>query len=327
MADPSGPPPHDQRPADLFPCADSVHRAIDDWRRRLADEKRASPHTVTAYLTDLRGFLTFIAGHHGAAPDLADLAALRAADFRAWLASRATDGVSRTTTARALSSIRGFFRYLDREGLAHNAAITVIRAPRLPQSIPKALTPVDALQVLDTAASMDDRPWIGYRDIAVLSLLYGAGLRVSEALALTSGQIAGNGTPPETIVIDGKGGKQRAVPLLPIIHDAVGAYLATCPYHIGPQDPLFVGVRGRPLNDRAVRNAMQHVRAALGLPSTATPHALRHSFATHLLGAGGDLRSIQELLGHTSLSTTQRYTSVDTEQLLAVYETAHPRAR
>lgn len=308
----------------LFPCAPGVQHAIADWHRRLADEKRASPHTVTAYLTDLRGFLTFLSGHLGTAPSLADLAALRAADFRAWLASRAATGVTRTTTARGLSSIRGFFRFLDREGLAHNAAITVIRAPRLPHSIPKALAPAEALQVLDTAATVDDRPWIGYRDIAVLSLLYGAGLRVSEALALTRNHIAGN---TNTIVIDGKGGKQRAVPLLPVIHDAIGAYLATCPHHIGPADRLFVGVRGGPLNDRTVRAAMQHLRAALGLPHTATPHALRHSFATHLLAGGGDLRSIQELLGHTSLSTTQRYTAVDTEQLLKVYETAHPRAR
>lgn len=300
-----------------------MQSAVAAWHQRLAHEKRASEHTVTAYLTDLRGFLTFISGHLGNAPDLGDLADLRAADFRAWLACRAGEGTARTTIARALSTIRGFFRFLDREGLAHNAAITVIRAPRLPQSVPKALAAEEALQVLDTATDLDDRPWVGHRDIAILTLLYGAGLRVSEALSITRGAITGQ----DSLVITGKGDKQRVVPLLPVIHEAVDQYLATCPHQLQANDRLFVGIRGKPLNPRAVRDVMQRLRGALGLPNSATPHALRHSFATHLLGAGGDLRTIQELLGHSSLSTTQRYTAVDTEHLLSVYDAAHPRAR
>jgi integrase/recombinase XerC len=300
-----------------------LRAAIGLWTAWLAGERRASPHTVAAYGRDLAGFLDFIAEHQGERPDLAMIPGLSTADFRAFLAYRAGKGIERASLARGLSVIRGFVKFLDRRGLAANTALAALRAPKLPHSVPKPLTVADAIEAVDTVAAMNASEWQGRRDTAVLALLYGCGLRISEALGLT------RGTAPlgDTLIITGKGQKQRMVPVLPAVRAAVDDYLAACPWRPPPNGPLFVGARGGPLHPRLVQGKMTALRGFLGLPDTATPHALRHSFATHLLGGGGDLRAIQELLGHASLSTTQRYTGVDTERLLAVYEAAHPRAR
>ncbi|MCH7694400.1 MAG: tyrosine recombinase XerC [Proteobacteria bacterium] len=304
----------------------AVVSAIEDWRGWLAHERRASRHTVDAYGRDLAAFFRFLAGHLGFPPGLRDLDGLTPADFRSYLASRAGQGLGRTSVARAMSTLRGFFRFLDRAGLARNAAIGAIRTPRIPQSIPKALTEVDARMAVEAVGDLSDEPWVARRDTALLLLLYGCGLRIGEALALNRGQ-APTAKAGGTMVVTGKGNKQRMVPVLPVVARAIDGYLAACPYPLGSDDPLFVGVRGKRLNPGVVQRQVRRLRALLGLPETATPHAFRHSFATHLLSGGGDLRTIQELLGHASLSTTQRYTAVDAGHLTAVYRKAHPRAR
>jgi integrase/recombinase XerC len=292
------------------------------WAGWLAGERRASPHTVAAYGRDLAFFLDFLTEHLGELPSLAAINSLRPADFRAYLARRAGDRVDRSSLARALSVLRGFVRFLHRRGLASTMALAALRSPKLRQSVPKPLTIDDATSALDAAGGLAANRWQGKRDTAVLTLLYGCGLRISEALGLTRA-----GAPlGETVAITGKGGKQRFLPVLPAVRQAVADYLAACPHMLEREGPLFVGARGGPLNPRLVQRQVVLLRGFLGLPEAATPHALRHSFATHLLGAGGDLRAIQELLGHASLSTTQRYTSVETERLLAVYDAAHPRA-
>ncbi|MCC7276048.1 MAG: tyrosine recombinase XerC [Alphaproteobacteria bacterium] len=306
--------------ADVTAAAATLADARAAWAAWLAAERRASPHTLAAYGRDLGAFLDFLADHLGGPPSLADLLALRPADFRAWLARRAGDGYARTSTARALSVVRGFVRFLDRRGFGHAPALAAVRAPKLPRSVPKALAPAGAAALLEVA---DDaaRPWIAARDVALLSLLYGCGLRIGEALALPR-RAAPLG---ETLTVLGKGRKERRVPVLPAVRTAVADYLRLCPYR--GDGPLFLGARGGALQPAVVQRRVRDLRRALGLPETATPHALRHSFATHLLAAGGDLRAIQELLGHASLSTTQRYTDVDTARLVEVYNRAHPRAQ
>lgn len=312
------------RPAGLIAAPDAA-QAAEDWYRWLVDEKRTADLTLEAYRRDLSAFLAFVRDHRGGPPGLATLAGLTTADFRAWLASRADprDPYARTSTARALSAVRGFFRFLDKRGIAHNPAIGGVRTPKLPHAIPKPLTEAEAGDLLDLVATEARHPWVAARDIAVLTLLYGCGLRIAEAIGLDRRE-APKG---ETMVITGKGNKERLVPVLPVVRRAIDDYLRVCPHPLGPDDPLFVGVRGGRLSPRTVQALVQKLRGLLGLPETATPHALRHSFATHLLAAGGDLRAIQELLGHASLSTTQRYTDVNAEQLLKVYDRAHPRAR
>jgi integrase/recombinase XerC len=314
-------------PAGLTDTALSVGRdladAIQGWLDWLAVERRASRHTVAAYGHDLSAFLSFLAEHRGGPQDMADLESLSPSDLRAWLAHRATLGFKRTSTARALSVVRAFFAFLDRNGLAHNAAAKVLRTPRLPRAVPKPLSHRDARDSAARIADMASLPWIGLRDAALLTLLYGCGLRIDEALSLPRGVVPFG----EVLRVKGKGGKERLVPVLPAVKDAADQYLAACPYALGPRDPLFVGARGKRLQAAVVQRQMRKLRAYLGLPETATPHALRHSFATHLLGSGADLRAIQELLGHASLATTQRYTEVDGEHLAQVYSRAHPRAR
>ena len=298
-------------------------KAVADWQRWLADERRCSPHTCAAYARDLDGFLRFLAGHLGGTPGLRDLEALKLADFRAWLARLAGSGHKRTSTARALSVLRGFFGWLERNGLGANHAIRALRTPKVPHAVPKALSIDEAQEAVDTVGTLAADDWIGLRDIAILTLLYGCGLRIAEALSLTRGDAPFGAT----LTVTGKGNKQRMVPVLPIVGDAVDAYLNACPWRMASDEPLFVGSRGGPLRARIVQRQMQTMRPLLGLPETATPHALRHSFATHLLAMGGDLRSIQELLGHVSLSTTQRYTEVDAGRLVEEYRATHPRAR
>ncbi|HEX3537393.1 MAG TPA: tyrosine recombinase XerC [Stellaceae bacterium] len=310
-------------PLARFSAADDLRSAIATWAAWLAGERRASPHTIAAYGRDLAFFLDFLTEHLGEPPALGSFGALAAADFRAWLARRASEGIERSSIARGLSVVRGFLRFLERRGLAASPALAVLRAPKLPYSVPKPLTAPDAIAAVAAVAEIEKSVWQGKRDAAILSLLYGCGLRISEALGLKRSEAPQR----EMLAITGKGRKDRLVPVLPVVREAVADYLAACPYPLPPEGPLFVGARGGPLSPRLVQRRMQALQVLLGLPDTATPHALRHSFATHLLGGGGDLRAIQELLGHASLSTTQRYTSVEAERLLAVYDSAHPRGR
>jgi integrase/recombinase XerC len=309
-------------PLARFSAADDLRAAIGLWAAWLSGERRASAHTVAAYGRDLAFFLDFLTEHLGELPSLTAIDALRPGDFRAYLARRAQDGIARGSLARGLSVLRGFVRFLQRRGLAQTTALAALRSPKLPHSVPKPLTVEDAAGSLDSAVEVANKQWEGKRDTAILTLLYGCGLRLSEALGLSRGEAPLG----EMLAITGKGGKHRLLPVLQAVREAVAEYLAACPYELDKDGPLFVGSRGRPLNPRIVQRQMTALRGFLGLPETATPHALRHSFATHLLGAGGDLRAIQELLGHASLSTTQRYTSVETERLLAIYDAAHPRA-
>lgn len=304
-------------------AAPDLAAAAAAWIERLRSEKRASPHTLAAYARDADAFVSFLAEHIGGEPDLAALKALRPADFRAWLAARANAGLERTSTARALSALRSLFHHLDRAGLVHNAALGAVKSPKLPRAVPKPLTERETFDLIDNAELDAAEPWIARRNAAVLMLLYGCGLRIAEALSLTRADAPAG----ETMTITGKGRKQRMVPVLPAVREAVSAYIASCPHALAPEAPLFAGVRGGPLHPRIVQGLIQKLRPLLNLPETATPHALRHSFATHLLAGGGDLRTIQELLGHASLSTTQRYTAVDAKKLLDVYDEAHPRAK
>lgn len=310
-----------------FSVAQDVSSAIDDWTRWLETERRASKHTADAYRRDLAAFFAFLGDHLGGEPSLADLQDLKTADFRSYLARRTAEGLARTSLARSMSTLRNFFRFLDRNGLVHNPSIDAVRTPKTPSSIPKALTAEDALAAVKAAAELQDEPWLAKRDMAIMLLLYGCGLRIGEALALNGGDIGADKNTDGTLRVTGKGNKERIVPVLPIVAAAIDGYRAVCPHAIDRDDPLFVGKRGARLNAGVVQRQMRHVRALLGLGDSATPHALRHSFATHLLAKGGDLRTIQELLGHASLSTTQRYTAVDEERLRRVYDDAHPRAR
>ncbi|MFP6749105.1 MAG: tyrosine recombinase XerC [Alphaproteobacteria bacterium] len=297
--------------------------AVGRWMQWLRSERRYSQHTLIGYDRDLNGFLDFLVQHLGQAPGLDDLADLRALDFRAYLARRRGDGLGPASLARALSAVRGFFRFCERQGLVANAAIHDLRTPKRPHGVPKPLTVNEAATALAEVTIVSEEPWVQARDLAVLALLYGCGLRIAEALDLNRGQAPFG----EALMVMGKGGKERLVPVLPVVRHAAAAYLKLCPHDVPATGPLFLGVRGGRLNQRIIRAQMQTLREALGLPSTATPHALRHSFATHLLAGGGDLRTIQELLGHASLSTTQRYTEVNEAHLLRVYRKAHPRER
>lgn len=314
----------DPVPLARFTAAPDLQQIIAQWQNWLASERRASPHTVAAYGRDLAAFLDFLAAHLGTLPGLGELGGLVPADFRAFLAARARDDIKRSSAARGLSVLRTFFRFLDRRGVVRNSALAAVGTPKIAKPVPKALSVGDAAATLDTAASVANRRWLGLRDVAILTLLYGSGLRIGEALILTRRAAP---LAPGTLMVSGKGGKQRMVPVLPAVAGAVRAYVEACPYPLAPDGPLFVGARGGPLNPRIVQGQMAKLRIALGLPDGATPHALRHSFATHLLAGGGDLRAVQELLGHASLSTTQRYTAIDAGRLAAVYDEAHPRAK
>lgn len=314
-------------PSDLIAKSD-LARAASDWFTYLATEKQLAEKTREAYARDLTGFLGFLASHFGGRPSLATLGKLEPRDFRAFFAARRGDGVSSRSLARTLSALRMFFRFLDRRGILKNDGILAVQAPKLPHGVPKPLS-VDAAVTItgdsDSGLSPETPEWVMARDCAVLMLLYGSGLRISEALGLNREE-APLGRR-DVLRITGKGNKERAVPVLPVAQKAIQRYLDLCPFDVPSEGPLFVGVRGKRLSPRIIQLLMQRLRAALDLPASATPHALRHSFATHLLGHGADLREIQELLGHASLSTTQIYTEVDTARLLKVYDGAHPRAR
>ena len=299
------------------------HAARQDWIRWLTDERRAAPNTIKAYVSDLDDFADFMATHLGERLDAPALAGLCHADFRAWIAARRRRGLGAATNARAISAVRSFFRRLDRQGRVHNPTALSLQAPKKPHRTPRAITPEQALDLVAAPVSAGGAvDWQAARDHAVLCLLYGAGLRISEVLGL---QVA-DAPLPRTLRITGKGNKTRVVPILSALRDAVETARQACPHAESPERSLFVGARGGPLRPETVQAAIRRLRGSLGLPESVTPHALRHSFATHLLGAGADLRSIQELLGHASLSTTQIYTEVDTESLYSTYSRARRAA-
>lgn len=315
--------------AQLFAvAAKDVRAELKRWLEFIAAEKRLSPKTCEAYARDVGFFLSFLAGHLGDKPKLADLSKLAPADIRSFLAFRRANGIEARTLQRSLAAARSFARFLEREGRGKSDALTAVRAPKVAKTLPRPLDAQSALALADpaTRAYEEREPWVLARDAAVLSLLYGAGLRIAEALSLKRSRIPAPGTA-DTITVTGKGNKARMVPLIPQIARAINDYIAICPFDLPEDEPVFRGEKGGPLSPRIVQLAMERMRGALGLPDSATPHALRHSFATHLLARGGDLRSIQELLGHASLATTQIYTQVDTTHLLEAYRAAHPRAR
>ena len=305
----------------------AVVKALTDWQDWLTHEKHYSAHTLDAYSRDVISFFKFLGRHLGHAPGLEDLDRLSTRDFRGYLARRNLDGLERTSTARAMSTLKTFFKYLVREGRIKNTIIQTVRIPKVPKSIPKALSIEDALTALDVVEELSDELWVGKRNKALLTLLYGCGLRLGEALKLSRDEGLRALDGDASLVISGKGGKQRLVPVLPAVSKAIQDYLDVSPFQFEGDAPLFVGVRGKRLNPAIAQKTVRELRALLKLPDSATPHALRHSFATHLLGGGGDLRTIQELLGHASLSSTQRYTEVDGEHLSMVYDATHPRAR
>ena len=308
----------------LVSARPDLQTARAEWLASLKDERRLARLTLEAYERDTRQFLQFLTGHCGGAPGLSDIASLRPADLRAFLAARRADGAAARTLGRGLAGIRSFLRFLEKRGLANAAGAGALRAPRAPRGLPKPLTAADAKRVSSGEGQLAEEPWVAARNAAVLALLYGSGLRIGEALGLKGTDIAAIRGGALRVV--GKGGKTRIVPVLPLVVEAVAEYQRLCPYQLGAEAPLFRGARGGPLQPAIIQREMRKMRIALNLPDTATPHALRHSFATHLLARGGDLRAIQELLGHASLSTTQVYTAVDTSRLLEIYENAHPRA-
>ncbi|MDV3252244.1 tyrosine recombinase XerC [Devosia sp. BK] len=297
-----------------------IQAQIAAWMRELGSVKRLAPKTLEAYGRDVGQFMSFLSGHMGGAITLQSLKELRAADIRSFMAQRREESLGSRSLARVLSSLKNFFGFLERENILATEAFNAIRTPKIPKSLPKALTVVEAKQTITGVDEMEEEPWIAARDMAVISLCYGAGLRIAEALALTKGDLEA-----EVLRVTGKGGKIRMVPLIAPVRQAIETYLQLSPYKLWEEDPLFRGKKGGVLSPRIIQLRMQQLRSALGLPPSATPHALRHSFATHLLGKGGDLRAIQELLGHASLSTTQIYTAVDTERLMESYAKAHPR--
>jgi len=304
-------------------AAPDVNAEIARWLGYLGAERRMSPKTLDAYARDVGQFLEFLGRHLGEPPSLEALAGLAPADVRAFMAARRADGLGSRSLMRVLAGARSFARFLERNGKGKVGALSAVRAPKVARTLPKPLAVAAARRVadVDLRAGEAREPWVLARDAAVLALLYGSGLRVSEALSLKRRDLATG----DAMTVTGKGNKTRMVPVLPQVAKLIADYIALCPFDLPDDGALFVGSRGGPLSPRIVQLAMASLRGALGLPDTATPHALRHSFATHLLARGGDLRAIQELLGHASLSTTQIYTAVDSERLLEVYKSAHPR--
>ncbi|MGA7999525.1 MAG: tyrosine recombinase XerC [Bradyrhizobium sp.] len=309
-------------------CADSsITLEMTHWLSHLRSERRLSPKTLEAYARDLRQFLGFLSQHWGARVTLPRFAALEASDVRAFLAMRRADDIGGRSLMRALAGLRSFGRFLEREGRGKVGALSAIRAPKVGKTLPKPVPMAAAKRFADAdeRAGEERDPWIWARDAAVMALLYGSGLRISEALGLKRREVPLPGEG-DVLIVTGKGNKTRMVPVLQNVLALVQDYVAMCPYPLPPESPIFVGARGGPLSPRIIQLTMERLRGSLGLPDSATPHALRHSFATHLLSRGGDLRAIQELLGHASLSTTQIYTGIDSERLLEVYQSAHPRA-
>ncbi|WP_341366670.1 tyrosine recombinase XerC [Yoonia sp. BS5-3] len=303
-----------------------ISDALSDALARWLDHERAlagaAENTLKAYQADLLGFLSFMTQYNGEAQGLGPIAKIGIRDMRAWMANERGRGVSARSLARSLSAVKSFYRWLAAREDFEPTAVLSTRAPKFQAKLPRPLAPDAAAAMIETVELQAPEPWVAARDSAVVTLLYGCGLRISEALGLTGADVP----LPEVLRITGKGGKERIVPVIDAARAAVDAYLRLCPYPAQADKPLFRGVRSGALSPRAIQKVMQQTRMQLGLPATATPHAMRHSFATHLLAAGGDLRAIQELLGHASLSTTQAYTAVDAARLMEVYDKAHPKA-
>ncbi len=306
----------------LLGASPEVAQLIGRWVRYLTSERRMSVHTISSYSRDLGSFISFLIKHFGENLTIKNLESASVSDFRSYLAYKRGQGLTSRSMARILSTLRSFFKYSDRNEGIKNLSIQHIKAPKVGKSLPRPLTEVSAMDVLDSVEFMGRGDWTDQRDLAVLTFLYGSGLRVSEALGLNYEDVPKG----DSMVIMGKRQKERMVPVLPLIREAIANYLNVCPYALKEGDPLFIGVRGKRLNPRVIQATMQKIRISLGLPESTTPHALRHSFATHLLSAGGDLRTIQELLGHENLSSTQHYTEVDSEALMSVYDNALPRS-
>ncbi|SCZ38651.1 tyrosine recombinase XerC [Afifella marina] len=308
----------------LVTLAPDLAALLQRWLSYLRDERRLSPKTLEAYERDLSQLAQFLTKHLGAPPGIADIAALTPADIRAFLAARRASGAGSRSLARQLAACRSLARFCARHDIPTTSAFEAVRSPKQKNSLPKALSVTDTLTLTDAADTLTEEPWLAARDRAVLLLLYGSGLRISEALGIARADAPVGGR--DTLRVTGKGGKTRIVPVLPKVSEAIEAYIRLCPYLLAPSEPLFRGAKGGALSARIIQKLVERLRSALGLEPTVTPHALRHSFATHLLGDGGDLRTIQELLGHASLSTTQVYTNVDAARLLDIYAKAHPRA-
>lgn len=294
---------------------------VDAFFDYIARERRLAANTIEAYRADLTEFMNFLAVHLEAAPTVRQFAELQARDIRAFLAQRRREGLSDASVARLLSAIKSFYRWLDHVHGVDNPEIAHLAGPRRPGRLPRPVSERDASDLIETVGALQDEPWVSARDVAAVSLMYGAGLRISEVLSLSGATLPA----PVELRLMGKGGKHRVVPLLDVVRRAMDQYAQLCPFRMGKHTPFFFGVRGKVLQPAVLRRQVQIVRGALGLPETATPHALRHSFATHLLQHGADLRAIQTLLGHASLSTTQVYTGVDSGHLRAVHAAAHPR--
>lgn len=317
-----------QLSADLLHITEpEVRQTVEEWFEYLVVRRNLAANTLEAYHRDVRQFFGFVTHKLGHPPSFEDLQSMKARDFRAFLAARRKQGASSRSLARSLSALRMFFKFLELEGHEQNAAIQLVSGPKIPHGIPKPLTVEKAAATIQQGKgghSSKAPDWVTHRDAAVLTLLYGSGLRISEALGLDYEHAPIRGR--EALVVKGKGGKERMVPVLPITSEAIETYLASCPFELDAGDPLFLGVKGGRLSPRIIQLLLEKLRGVLGLSNTATPHALRHSFATHLLSNGADLREIQELLGHASLSTTQIYTEVDRDKLLKTYLQVHPRA-
>src|ERR1700674_1593671 len=315
------------QPIDLECAADDIALQMTRWLSHLRAERRLSPKTSEAYARALRQCLVFLCEHWGARVTLARFAALEPSDIRAFMAMRRADDIGGRSLMRALAGLRSFGRFLEREGNGKVGALSAIRAPKVGKSLPKPIQMAAAKRLTDAdeRAGEPREPWILARDAAVMALLYGSGLRISEALGLRRREVPLPGAG-DVLVVTGKGNKTRMVPVLQNVLALVQDYVAMCPHQLPPEGPIFVGARGGPLSPRIIQLTMERLRGVLGLPDSATSHALRHSFATHLLSRGGDLRAIQELLGHASLSTTQIYTGIDGVRLIEAYRAAHPRA-
>ena len=305
--------------SEQFSTADILERFIDHLR----DGRKLAPTTVEGYGHDVSLFIGFLNTQSGSAPKLETLESVKPRTVRSWLATRRDDGLEAATSrSRAMSSLKAFYRYLQNQYGLENPSIMAMSGPKKPERLPRPTSEKDTKKLLDLAGQVSDEPWVQARDVALLTLLYAAGLRISEALSLT-----GADTPaPETLRILGKRNKVRLVPLIPVARESLDAYSLLCPYHLSDSTPFFYGVRGGPLSPRIAQKLMQHLRGALGLADSATPHALRHAFASHLLAHGGDLRSIQGLMGHESPSTTQVYLGIEEARLTAAHKSAHPRA-
>jgi len=323
---PTAPPPA-PAPVEFAGASTDLTAEIVRWLGHLRAERRLSPKTLEAYARDLRQFLGFLCEHWGTPVSVARFARLEAGDVRAFMASRRADAIGGRSLMRALAGLRSFARFLEHEGKGKVGALSAIRAPKVGKTLPKPIQIASAKRLTDPdeRAGEERENWILVRDAAVMALLYGSGLRISEALGLKRRDVPLPGKG-DTLIVTGKGNKTRMVPVLQNVLQSIADYVAICPHPLAADGPIFVGARGGPLSPRIIQLTMERMRGALGLPDSATPHALRHSFATHLLTRGGELRAIQELLGHASLSTTQIYTGIDSERLLEVYNTAHPRA-